>query len=165
MNQTANLFGVHYCIDSCVLLDIWKADGKYPMQIFPSIWKHIEGLINQGAISSSVEVYDELKDDDNPDLVSWLKAKRSVFLPIDTSQLPHLKSIVSKYPELTNGKRNNADPCLVALAKSMGASVITSEKYQPNASPTKPKIPNLCQEFGVTCLSLLDFLKEQGVKL
>jgi hypothetical protein len=165
MNPTLTLFGATYCIDSCVLLDIWKSDGRYPMQVFPSVWQHIENLINQGTISSSIEVYDELKDDDNPEFVAWLKSKRTIFLPVDDSQLPHLKEIVCKYPELTNGKRNNADPCLVALAKSLGASVITSEKYQPSASPTKPKIPNLCEEFGVTSLTLLDFLQEQKIAL
>lgn len=57
---------------------------------------------------------------------------------------------------LKGGK--NADPFVIAKAAIDGRAVVTMEQLRPNAV----KIPNICQYFGVKCLSLDEFMEEEG---
>jgi len=55
---------------------------------------------------------------------------------------------------------SNADPFLVAAAKLYGLTVVCAERKMKPAE--KPRIPNLCAEIGVPCITLLEFIKANG---
>ena len=55
-----------------------------------------------------------------------------------------------------------ADPWLVASAREYNATIITFEKYvrrTPNQLAAGAKIPNIAHEYGVSCVSLFDFME------
>lgn len=55
-----------------------------------------------------------------------------------------------------------ADPWLVASAREYDAAIITFEKYVkriPNQPAAGVKIPNIAREYGVSCVSLFDFME------
>lgn len=55
-----------------------------------------------------------------------------------------------------------ADPWLVASAREYNATIITFEKYVrrvPNQPAAGVKIPNIAHEYGVSCVSLFDFME------
>jgi hypothetical protein len=53
---------------------------------------------------------------------------------------------------------NNADPFVIAKAACENRTVVTMETLKPNGV----KIPNICKHFGVKCLSLEEFMDEEG---
>ena len=67
-----------YAIDACSLINAAK---NYSMkkETFSSLWKKIDELIESRALISTIEVRDELKDDD---LVKWSKKNSQLFLPL-----------------------------------------------------------------------------------
>ncbi len=66
-----------YAIDPCSLINAAK---NYSMKkaTFNSLWKKIAELIETGSLISTIEVKEELKDDD---LVEWSKQNSQMFLP------------------------------------------------------------------------------------
>ena len=57
---------------------------------------------------------------------------------------------------LKGGK--NADPFVIARAAVEGGIVVTMEQLKPKAA----KIPNICQHFGIQCLTLDEFMEAEG---
>ena len=67
-----------YAIDSCSLINAAK---YYNLRIsaFESIWEKLANMIASGELISTVEVKEELKDDD---LLKWSKVNNCMFLPL-----------------------------------------------------------------------------------
>ncbi|MBN8830378.1 MAG: DUF4411 family protein, partial [Sphingomonadales bacterium] len=59
--------------------------------------------------------------------------------------------------KLVKGGRN-ADPFVIAKAATEGRCVVTMEQFKDNGT----KIPNICDHFGVDCLSLEAFMEREG---
>jgi hypothetical protein len=56
-----------------------------------------------------------------------------------------------------------ADPWIIAKAQCLGATVVTHESVvAPNAR--KVKVPNICQQFDVTCINTFQFLRELNAR-
>jgi hypothetical protein len=47
---------------------------------------------------------------------------------------------------------------VIALARSRGWKVVTQE--HPAKPGGRPKIPDVCQHYGIECLSLFEFFRE-----
>jgi hypothetical protein len=60
---------VKYSIDTSSLLDGWVR--YYPPDVFPSFWKHLEGMIGAGELISPDEVLRELAKKEGDTLHSW----------------------------------------------------------------------------------------------
>jgi hypothetical protein len=148
-----------YCIDTSALIDLWRR--YYPPDIFQSLWKDIEKLIYQGFIIAPQEVLKEIiKQDD--ELLEWAKRNRRMFEDLDEDQLKEVKIIGKDFPNFIDpNKEIDADPFLVALAKTKEWTIITSEKPNPGG---RPKIPDVCKKYNVKCLSLIEFFREKAWK-
>ena len=59
----------------------------------------------------------------------------------------HTKNILENRPA--------ADVYLVAKAKALGATLVTTETYKANSA----QLPNLCEKLGVICISYDDFME------
>jgi hypothetical protein len=68
----------------------------------------------------------------------------------------HIQQNIEQQKLPKGGK--NADPFVIAKAAIDGRAVVTMERFRPNAV----KIPNICQYFGVKCLSLEECMEEEG---
>src|SRR4029079_17451566 len=56
-----------------------------------------------------------------------------------------------------------ADPWLIAHAIIDAGRVVTFEERRPASS--KPKIPDVCDNFGVVVINMWDLLRELGLRL
>mgnify|MGYP007046610091 CR=1 FL=1 len=57
-----------------------------------------------------------------------------------------------------------ADPWIIAIAKELGLTIVTEEQKVPNLGQGNPvksaKIPDICDDWGVRCISRNDFFEE-----
>ena len=52
---------------------------------------------------------------------------------------------------------------MIAGAAVYSCAVVTEEK--PSGGPPKVKIPDVCKLLGVRCITMLDMLREEGLRL
>lgn len=154
--------GKGYCIDTCALIDLWRR--HYPPDVFPGLWEDIEKLVNEGLLIAPREVLEELRGVDD-EILEWAKRHGRMFLALDNSQLREVARILERSPGLIDSNKDTpeADPFLIALAGAMGWAVVTSEKPRTSRN-APPKVPDVCRSWGVNCISLVEFFREQGWK-
>lgn len=130
----------------------------YPRDIFEPHWQWIERLIQEGAVRSTELVKTELSATED-DLFEWAKDQPDLFVPIDNGTQTALRDIINQFPALTDHHRDRsgADPWVIALAMANNCTVVTYEKIGKNNAP---KIPNVCQHFGIQCLTWVEVLRE-----
>lgn len=124
--------GRGYCIDTCALIDLWRR--HYPPDVFPGLWEDIERLVNHGLLIAPREVLEELRGVDD-ELLEWAQRHADMFLDPDDDQLREVRAILEDFPDLIDADKEtpDADPFLIALAKTWSWTVVTSER--PRTSP------------------------------
>lgn len=134
----------------------------YPRDIFEPHWQWIEHLIEQGSVRSTELVKTELSITED-DLFEWAKTQGELFVPIDTETQKALTEVITAFPSLTDHHRDRsgADPWVIALAMANNCHVATYEKMGKKSAP---KIPNVCDHFGIKCYTWIDVLRESGFK-
>ncbi len=149
-----------YCIDTSALIELKM---KYPRATFATLWENIEKLIEQGRIIAPRAVFDELGqyEDKNDVLFKWAKRYKRIFKDRDAAQLQEVHKILSDYPGLvdTDKQTEDADPFIIALAKTEGCSVITQE-----SQVKVNRIPYVCKKYKIKCIPLVEFFAEQKWK-
>jgi predicted nucleic acid-binding protein len=160
-------FGNKYVVDTNVLITLIN---YYPQNnpTFKAIWDEIEELIKQNNMFTTSVVYDEITrymgEDDR--VKKWAKAHRKLFFTLTNPEIFQLaKDIIKDFSDLPDKKKlqtgePDADPFLIALAQSEGATIITQEKDDPN----KTKIPKVAKHYDIKCIDLFEFFKERGLK-
>lgn len=152
-----------YVLDTNIirtLLNFFPKKGKR----YEEVWLQIENDIKNGDIISSDETYNELKRQysDKTEQYQWFHDHKEMFKnPNDIESKiictlltnPKMRETVHQKNILDN--RPSADVYIVAKAKALGATVVTSEKYKPNSA----QLPNLCRELDVPCISYDDFME------
>ncbi len=150
-----------YSIDSGALIDAWVR--KYPPDFLPSLWDAIHELADAGTIVSPEEVLFELQRGDD-ELFAWASDRRQMFFPPTADIQARVAHIVNTFPAFLPERAADgiwADPYVIALAQDVGRAVVTSELVAPdNARQTK--IPNICDQLDVRCLTPLEFFLERG---
>jgi hypothetical protein len=134
----------------------------YPKDTFRALWQNFSELVESGEIISSSEAKKELQALDD-DIAKWSKENKVVFLKPTSEELNTVKQILKSHPELLKQKSINignpeADPFLIAQARSRNIPVVTIEQYKDGGH----KIPNVCKDLKVKCLHLFAFFKEEG---
>lgn len=148
-----------YVIDTSALLDGWAR--HYPPDVFPSLWLHIEGMIKAGDLLSPDEVLAELSQKDDA-IYQWAKTNNVMFVPLDEDVQRATQEILDQFPRLVGAMkdRNRADPFVIALAKVKDAIVVTGEKSV--GTRDRPRIPIVCDHFGISHRTMLEFIREKG---
>ncbi len=139
--------------------------GNYYPKQFPTFWKKFNRAVAIGEIASVREVRRELEFQvDHAHLLDWIKRQKGIFLlpiPAETRfvseifSVPHFLGLVHQKNILKGNPC--ADPFIIAKAKVINGCVVTEEKQRPNA----PKIPNVCDYFGVDCTNLQGFMERE----
>ena len=131
---------------------------------FETIWKTIEERISSGEYISVDECYNELKVhySENAEQYLWIHTHKDMFLNPDNKESLIIKQLLQKpkMREAVHSKnilsnRPAADVYVVAKAKAIGATVVTTEKEKPNSA----QMPNLCTELQVPCIAYEDFME------
>ena len=165
-----------YSFDANVFLDMWRLKYPlYPHDVFPSLWDRIAALIQEGAIFVCQEAFDEVTAHDQTDdaaekLRQWQKDFPAFVHPTTSDQeVVRLSAdIVRNFPNLIRQKKGKgeevADPFIIAHAKALRAVVVTNERPEGRHSSNFNKIPDVCREFKVECINLIDFMRREGMQ-
>lgn len=158
-----------YIIDTSSLIRLNKHN---PMDIYQTLWQHLNRLVKDGRLFAPREVMDEINRFDDT-LAEWAKCNQTMFKEPTKEQIILVKEILKKYPSLIKkGKRYAADPWVIALAIEMIRSpqktldievkriVVTEEKMRGN----KVRIPYVCQNYTVDAIDILDMFRLEGWK-
>jgi len=145
-----------YCVDTSGWLDGWQR--HYPPDVFPTLWTKLDGVVTQGEIISSEEVYVELKRKAD-DLHEWVQARKQMLVPLDEAIQLRATELLGEFPRLVDTLRNRskADPFVIATAIERTAVVVTGEGP---GSLEKPRIPTVCQVRGIRCITFLQMIRE-----
>lgn len=151
-----------YVFDNSPLSVLFK---NFYRKRFPSLWKRFDELVADGSITSTREVLREIEDGATVSLRDWADKHPQLFTTPTAAEgafiaqiygVAHFQQNIELQKILKGGR--NADPFVVAKAHVEGGAVVTMELLKPNGV----KIPNICQHFGVRCLTLQDFMEAEG---
>lgn len=151
-----------FSLDTSGILDAWVR--HYPLDVFPTIWSHMDVSAKNGEVFVIEEVLRELERKDDG-IHKWIKEREAMVVPIDAEVQEYVVEIMSKYSRLVDSKKNRSvgDPWVIALAQARGFTVVTGEKS--TGTLLKPKIPDVCRDLGVPCIEIVDFFRRQGWRL
>lgn len=151
-----------YAFDTSPLSTLFK---NYYRSRFPTLWDRFDGLVDEGRIVSTREVRRECNDGPVETLRTWAAVQQNFFHVPTAAEggfvgqiyaVPHFQQNIEQQKLLRGGR--NADPFVIAKAATSGCAVVTMEKLKANSA----KIPNICQHFGIECLSLEEFMEREG---
>lgn len=152
-----------YVFDTNVFSQIFGS--MYPSSL-PDLWKALDEYIEDGLVTSTREVMRELDNCRYPVLRQWAGENEDMFPVPSEAEAAVLRKIfeTSRFQNNVEGKKlllggRNADCFVVARAAAIGGTVVTLEKIGGKGSA---KIPNICDEFGIECISLEDFMKREN---
>lgn len=141
-----------------------KLKHFYP-GVFKSVWNGLDELVIQNQLISTKEVWNEMERG-NPDQYTneWLKERKEIFTIPSAAELRFVAEIfkISHFQALIGEQQRLkgtpvADPFVIACAKINQGTVVTEERFKPNAA----KIPNVCQHFQIPCIDLEKFMQQQ----
>ena len=163
-------------LDSNVFIQAYRY--HYPMDIFPSFWNKLIELAYEGFIVSIDKVKKELyKYDDN--LKIWCDNN----LPPNFFASTYNEEVIKEYKKLAEWAAHkndrytqkairdfldsdNADAFLIAYVAVAPKNriLVTQEVSSPNSKRTI-KIPDVCKEFGLRCINLVEMLRLLGISI
>ena len=157
-----------YWIDSNVFIEAQA--NLYPFKNFPSFWKHLDQMFSDKVIFSSEMVYKELVGYGD-DLSKWIvnRKQNGICTPISPEVEANFQKI-AEYVHLHYDEPNSseflkgADGWIIAHAMTTKGIVVSQESQKhPNAQ--KARIPDVCHNFDVKCIKLIDMLKGQNATI
>jgi hypothetical protein len=153
---------VSYVFDNSPLSALFR---NFSRRTFRSLWERFDQLVTDGHIISTREALREIDDGGPESLLEWAAQHHDLFTTPTAAEaafvariyaVTHFQQNIEQQKLLKGGK--NADPFVIAKAAIDGRAVVTMELLKANAV----KIPNICAHFGIKCLSLQEFMDEQG---
>lgn len=154
-----------YSIDTNVIVS-FLGDGDaelYPFDLFGPQWNFLEAAFKDGRAVAARRVETELQKWNRLDRMKvWLHDHKYVFQDIvSDAQLLAAKEIVNRYPAYGLDVNRLGDLEVMVLAKARGLTVVSLESQKQHRAD-RPKIPSVCEEFGIAHLGLHDFLRAEG---
>lgn len=156
-----------YAIDTNVIVSfLGDSDSEhYPLDVFKPQWDFLEVAMQDGRVIAPRMVETELEKWQKtiPQMKPWLTDHKYLFSDIETdAQLDSAKRIVNSYPAYATSVNYLGDLEVMTLAGARGLTVISLEQKATQHSPKKPKIPNVCEQFGIRWVNLAGFLRTEG---
>ncbi|MPQ75765.1 DUF4411 family protein [Hydrogenovibrio sp. JE_KL2] len=156
-----------YLLDSNTYIQ--AKNQYYGMDICPAYWEWLDQQFAYGELGSINMIGEELKAGDD-ELAEWAKDRPDHFITNDDNPTQQIFTQIAAFVMAGNynsGNRDHflakADPWIIAKAKSIGATVVSHEsRLEPNTK--KVKVPNICQEFAVPCISTHELLRALNAK-
>lgn len=159
-----------YIIDANVFITAHRQ--RYPFDIAPSFW---EQLVDK--VADKILIIEEVQNEilRGEDLLAdWYGSQSSNFTVLRIPQ----QEVIEAYRKIINSVNDNekytqsakdefasiADSWLCAYALAYGSAIVTLETYQAEVK-NRVKIPNVCKEFDIRYIDLLQFMREIGIRL
>jgi hypothetical protein len=164
-----DLFGqrAKYCIDTNVIVSFLRGtdDEHYGRDVFKPQWDFLELRMVEGFVVAPRQVEKELIawQKNISEMKDWLWRHQHLFRDIvSDGQLAIAKRIVNAYPAYGLTKNYMGDLEVISLAAASGLTVITLEASKQAPSKKRPKIPDVCSEFSVDCVTFSGFLRREN---
>ncbi|BEM41764.1 DUF4411 family protein [Serratia marcescens] len=160
-----------YIIDSNIFIE--AQNTYYCLDVCPGFWDFLGQRFESGELVSIRNVYDEIAHKDDA-IFDWLKARKPYFGAVSDEATQRNFADIANYVqvEYSARKTNNpninsflsvADPWLIAKAMSTSATLVTHE-VRAGAGSFKPKIPDICDKFGVNVIRTNELLRNLQVR-
>jgi len=150
-----------------------------PEDIHTVIWSRVSDCVKKGMFAVTTEIYEELEH--LPGQIGTCIKENKTVLQFEIEDekwdwktyLEHVERMRKTYADIiseNNGNRKHtvglSDISIIALAKTLGLPVISSEKKLASAQDSKKrqKIPDICDKEGVLHMSFNEFLRAEGIK-
>src|ERR1700749_1573303 len=144
-----------YSADSSALIHGWRR--IYRPKNFSPVWNRLGGLIEEGRLKTSIEVYNDLEKKDD-ELFKWCKdRKEKLVVDIDDNIQAHVARIMKAYPRLvdTVKGRSGSDPFVIALAASSDPTMtVVTEEFVGTV-----RIPDVCNGERIPYCGLADLIE------
>ena len=149
-----------YSIDTSALLDYWVRMLRPSYAV--TFWELMDNAIREGVLIASEEVFQEIERKED-ELLEWVSERKDMFVPITDDVQANVVEIMAQFPKLVDERtgKSFADPFVIATAMVADATVVTGED---KGTPKRPRIPIVCEHFGVECIQSIDFIEKQGWK-
>jgi hypothetical protein len=147
-----------YSFDTSAFIEAWIR--HYPYDVFPVVWEHLDGLIQNNHLKASDEVSRELEEHGD-ELWAWVKRrKKRLFIPLESAIQRRATRILQQFPGLAKNDRTrrDADPFVIALAGVHDLIVVTYE----NSKPSNPRMPDVCQRLDIPCITLVELFRREN---
>lgn len=154
-----------YCLDANVLIEAWNS--YYSPELCPTYWQVLERLGKANRIFLPEIVSDEITRTQDK-LSEWL-AVSGIRIRKNTSgsglALSKIYRADERHQRLVDNIRGRslADPWVIAHALETGACVVTKEKLTVELDAKRIRIPDVCRNMGVQCITDFQFLKATSV--
>lgn len=150
-----------YSFDTSALID--GIERFYPIDHFPGLWEKIDELIADGRLKVSEEAWKESVAADAA-LKSWCldaaAGRDHCVHATDAAVAAVAGAIVAAHPTWTKqGKKNGADPFVIAVGEVCQGVVISGEI---GGGPANPKIPYVCNQRGVPHGRVVDVVVKEN---
>ena len=159
-----------YIIDANIL--ITASRQLYPFDIMPGFWTQ---LLEKG--ENKLVLLDKVKEEiyqGSDELADWLQQNEQAFVQKDMND----NLVVAAYGQVIQSVMDNdiymevaksdfasvADSWICAHALSKGYVIVTQETFDQNCR-RRVKIPNVCKEFDMEYINLIQFLRELGMRI
>ena len=159
-----------YLVDSNIFITAHRT--LYPFDIAPGFWKQLidkasEKIIIIEKVSSEILIgQDELTD--------WFLENKDKFNVLDIPEEEVLLSYGKIISSINDNKQYKetakiefasiADSWLCAYGQAYNYTIVTNERYSPH-SQRQIFIPNVCAEFDIKYIDLLQFMREVKFRL
>lgn len=156
-----------YAIDTNVIVSfLGDSDSEhYPMDVFRPQWEFLEKAMQDARVVAPAVVAVELEKwtKNVPAIKAWMHDHRYLFHDIESdAELAAAKAIVNAFAAYASSVNYAGDLEVMAFARARGLAVISLELKATQHSAKKPKIPNVCEQFGIEWVSLAGFLRAEG---
>lgn len=144
----------------------------YPFDLAPGFW---EQLVEKA--SDRIVIIEEIEKEIRKGqdlLVEWYDRECSKFTVLgipDPEVIQSYRVIINSIntneqytPSAKREFASSADSWLCAYGLALGETIVTLEKYDDDIR-RRVKIPNVCREFGIEYIDLLQFMREVGIRL
>ena len=152
-----------YLLDANVIITAHR--DYYAPDLVPQFWDWLWTCAENGDVKLPRPIYDEIMPQDD-DLKRLMQLHKEIVVLNDDDSDQHVPDVLECYaPDLTAAEieKIGADPFLIACGLHYEATVVSKEG-RSNAQRAKRKIPDICVEFDVRCISDFTFFRELGFK-
>jgi hypothetical protein len=150
---------LNYTLDTNILIGLRQ---RYPRDLFPSLWQALEATVDAGRVCICAAVLDELSRGTD-DLHAWAGKYVGLVCPASQDDVDLAAAISIRHPEWVREQRNAADPFVVAHARNESRAIVTEERAAgPGVTPRRQKVPNVANEYGVSSVGFLDWVRAEG---
>jgi hypothetical protein len=159
-----------YLLDANVLISAHEL--HYPLDRIPQFWTWLLAMAAADTVKLPYEIYSEIAVSTG-DLKDWLTAPdNSKKLKLNAQVDPaNLQRVINEgyAPDLNESdlEQIGQDPFLVAYAIPFGSAVtvVTREVSKPSKKRQNRKVPDVCEQFEVRCISDFHLFRELDFKI